>query len=151
MEKEDEFIDLSQSLKNHYQLYQIQVNDENGEVKPIHLGSYKEIPLPVIKVIKYKEFVCHVVSYILTQDEINSKLYKIVGIHISKDENTNSLYSLDYIYNVDEKMFELILCNNTNDTVENIEKIDKFIGKDNIIEYIINNLFNGEAKKIFFK
>jgi hypothetical protein len=147
-EVNDEFKTINSLISNHQECYQIQIID--NQCKPILLGMYESVPLPIIKVIKYKKYVCYIISYILTKEELDDNLHKVVGINIVRQNRKNIMYSLDFIYNTTDKIFELSLHNHTKNTIEIIEKISEFMGNDKILEYIVSKLFTDLAHKVFF-
>ncbi len=148
-EEKEEYQPVEAFTTNHHACYQIQVIDD--VCKPVFLGMYEDIPLHVIKTMKYKKYVCYVVAYILSKEEVDNKLYKIAGINILRQNRKTSLYSLDYVYNSDNNAFELILCDHVKDSVEIIEKMDTYIGKDKLCEYMVIKLFQDPVQQIFFK
>jgi hypothetical protein len=132
-------------------IYQMQVDDSN-QCKPVELGMYPDIPLPVNKIINYKRYDLHVVTYILTEDEIKRKLYKIVGVNVFRRGRKSSMCSLDLVMSDEVKgEYQLLFNDHKNNTTAIVEKLDKFPGKDKVMEYIINKSFEGPIKKIIAK
>lgn len=125
--------------------YQIQV-DDNGECKPVYLGLYPEIPLPVNKIIQRKKYNLHVVTYVLTEEEINKGLYKIVGVNVFRRGRKDSLYSLDLIFEPNIRQYQLIFNDHRKQTTAVVENVEKFPGKDNVLEYIILKSFEEPLK-----
>lgn len=150
--KEEEFKSVEQLTQHLYDCYQIQVDDE-GNCQPVLLGRYHEIPLPINKVIKYKKYLLHVVTYILTQEEVDNKLYKIVGVNVIRQNRKNSICSLDLTFNVDQNRYELLFCDHKKDpndptAVQLVEVLPKFPGKDKVMQYIINKAFDDPVKSV---
>lgn len=127
--------------------YQIQV-DDNGECKPVYLGLYPDIPLPVNKIIKRKKYDLHVVTYVLTDEEINKGLYKIVGVNVFRQGRKDSLYSLDLIFEPKLNKYQLIFNDHRKQTTILVENLEKFPGKDSVLEYIIVKAFEEPLKSI---
>ena len=149
MDQEFDTVDKIASKQNLINCYQIQI-DDNDNCIPVHLGLYPELPLPVNKIIKYNDYNLHVVTYILSDDEIKQKLFKIVGIMIFKNNNNSSICSLDLIANHEHK-YQLIFNDHNNNTTEIIETLDKFPNKDKVLEYIVNKSFEDPIKSIILK
>lgn len=127
--------------------YQMQV-DNNNNCEPVHLGKYIDVPLPVNKIINYKNYDMHVVTYVLTKDEIENKIYKIVGVNLFKKGDKSSLCSLDFAKDPDKNNYNLIYSDHKKNTYEVVEKVDKFPGKDKVLEYIITKSFENPIKSI---
>ncbi len=126
--------------------YQIQV-DDNNNCKPVLLGAYPEVPLPVNKIINYNNYALHVVTYILTKDDIDNNLYKIVGVNLFKNNRKVSLCSLDLVMDPPTKQYLLLFNDHDNNTTTIVEKLKKFPGADKVLEYIINKAFFDEPLK----
>ncbi len=148
-DKENEFgtIDEIANNQNLIDCYQIQVDDENN-CSPVHLGKYPDIPLPVNRILKYKKYQLHVVTYVLTDDEIKNKLFKIVGVNVFRRNRKNSLCSLDLIMNDEIKNYQLIFNNHKDNTTQIVENLEKFPGKNHVLEYVINKVFEDPVKSI---
>lgn len=127
--------------------FQIQI-DESNVCKPVFLGAYPEVPLPVNKVIEYKKFVLHVVTYVLTKEEIDEGLYKIVGVNVFKKKEIESLCSLDLVMNKKTGRYQLLFNDHKKYTTDVVETLDKFPGVDKVLEYIIRKAFENPLKKI---
>lgn len=138
----DEFITVDQLADNQKLIgcYQIQV-DDNNDCRPVYLGKYPDVPLPVNKVIKYNNHSLIVVTYVLTEEEIKHGLYKIVGVNVFKQNDKNSKYSLDLIMNDKNKNYQIILNDHDKQTTDVIENIEKFPDRNKVIEYIIRKSF----------
>lgn len=130
--------------------YQIQV-DENNACKPVHLGMYPDVPLPVNRIIKYKKYDLHVVTYVLTEDEIRDKLFKIVGVNVFRRNRKSSLCSLDLVMNDEKGNYQLLFNDHKANTSTVVENLEKFPGKDIILGYIINKAFDDPLKSILIK
>jgi hypothetical protein len=152
-ESEDTFLtvdDLTKS-QNLIPCYQMQVND-NNVCSPAYLGMYPDVPLVVSKIINYNNHNLHVVTYVLTKEEIENKLYKIVGVNIFKENKRNSLYSLDLVMNEDENgQYQLLFNDHKKNTTTVVENLEKFPGKDKILDYIIKKTFEDPLKSILIK
>jgi hypothetical protein len=145
----EQYVDVDKLTNLHYKCYQIQVIDD--VCVPVFIGAYENVPLPIIKVMKYKKYVLHIVVYLMTKEEVDNMLYKIVGINIARQNRANSLWSFDLIYNVGAKCFQHILCDHKNGTVKEIENIEKFPGRDRAVENLVMRIFEDPVNKIFFK
>jgi hypothetical protein len=147
--------------------YQIQVDDANN-CKPVFLGSYPDVPLPVHKILQYKKYNLHAVTYILTEQEIRDKLFKIVGVNVFRRNRKNSVCSLDLVM-VDENNFvggnigaisskvlrntkyQLIFNDHVKNTSIVVENLEKFPGKDQVLEYVIVRSFEDPVKAFLLK
>jgi hypothetical protein len=128
-------------------IYQIQVNDASEGV-PVFLGMYPDVPLPINKILNYKNHNLHIVTYVMTESEIKENIYKIIGINIFEKGNKSSLCSLDLTYNPVLKQFELVFSDHVKKTLEVVEKLEKFPGKENVMEYILEKVFEDPIKSI---
>ena len=148
-EFEPEFQTVDEIANNQklIKVYQIQVNDANEGI-PVLLGMYPDVPVPINKILNYKNYNLHIVTYIMTESEIKDKIYKIIGINIFKQGNKSSLCSLDLTYNPDTKQFELVFSDHNKKTTYVVEKVEKFPGKDKVIEYILEKIFEDPIKSI---
>ena len=138
-----------------HKCYQIQVDDD-GICKPVLMGKYREIPLPINKKIKYKKYILYVVTYILTQEEIDKKIYKIIGVNLIRRNRKKSICSLDLTFNVNLNRLELLFCDhkkepNDPEAVRTIEILTKFPKKDKVVEYIIEKAFDEPIKSILLR
>ena len=197
--EEFETVDQLADKQNLITCYQMQI-DDNNECRPIYLGRYPDVPLPVNKIIKYKKYILHVVTYILTEQEIKDKLYKIVGVTGFRKNRKNSLFSLDLVLNEDNldmnsntnnvpiqgaaKMesakrslepsvplenksqleehkqgeqsifkgkYQLLFSDHKLNTTVLVENVEKFPGKDKVLEYIILKAFENPVKARLLK
>lgn len=136
--------------KNFVDCYQMQVDEENN-CTPIHLGKYPDVALPVHKIINYKKYLLHVVTYLLTQEEVDNKLYKIVGVNVFRRNRKSSICSLDLVKNGDESGYQLLFCDHRKNTVDVVENIEKFPGKDKVLGYVIQKAFEDPVKSILLQ
>lgn len=145
----DEFITLDKltQSQNLIDCYQIQV-DDNNICNPVLIGRYPEIPLAVNTSIKYNGYLLHVVTYLLTKEEIDDGLFKIIGVNVFKNNDKNSLYSLDLIFNTEHKLYEIILNNHIENATITVEKLEIFPPRDALIEFIVTKVFEGPLKQI---
>ena len=129
----------SQNLIN---CYQIQVTDGKGV--PVFIGSYAkdDIPVPINQRIKFNDHILHVITHVLTQEEFDARIFKIIGI-ISIDSTNKHQHSLDLIIGSDNKYYLTI----DDCMVENVELCPS---KEEIIEYMITKSFADPYKKILF-
>ena len=149
IDNNDEFytVDDLANNQNLINCYQMQV-DENNQCKPVHLGLYPDVPLPVNQIIKYKNHNLHVVTYVLTEEEIKNKLFKIVGVNVFTYNGKNSLCSLDLVMNEEKGNFQVLFNDHINNTTKVVENLEKFPEKDNVLAYIINKAFEDPIKAI---
>jgi hypothetical protein len=130
--------------------------DDSDNCTPVFLGSYPDVPLPVHKILQYKQYNLHVVTYILTEQEIADKLFKIVGVNVFRNNDKNSICSLDLVM-IDENnilsgsiakqsKYQLIFNDHIKNTSDVVENLEKFPGKDKVLEYIIIKSFENPVK-----
>lgn len=151
-EKNSEFLSIDDLVKGNelVDCYQMQVNDEN-ECKPVYLGKYPDVPLPVNKVIQYKKYDLHVVTYVLTKDEVENELYKIVGVNVFRRNRKNSKCSLDLAFNSENGGYQLIFNDHLNNTSSIVENIEKFPGRDKVLDFIVDKAFKDPVKAVLIK
>lgn len=130
--------------------YQMQL-DDNKICKPVYLGKYLEVPLPIHKIINFNNYKLHVVSYILTDDDIKDKIFKIVGVNIFEKDKNDSLCSIDLAKHSDNNSYQLLYSHHINRTVEVVENIENLPDKDKVLEYIISKSFEEPVKSILLK
>jgi len=130
--------------------YQMQV-DDNNECFPVNLGKYPDVPLPVNHVIKYKKHMLHVVTYVLTEQEVKDKLFKIVGVNVFRNNSKNSMCSLDLVKNEEQGNYQLLFNDHKKNTTDVIENIEKFPGKTKVLNYVIDKVFEDPVKSIIAK
>lgn len=173
MDSSEEFLKIDNVGSNLTKCYQMQV-DENDIAHPVYIGSYEEIPLQTHATILYDQskdifihddtnhknnknnkddknvYRVHVVTYIVPEDVMNTpeNKYQIVGMIIQKNDEEKSLSSFDLMYNTKTKKYEYIYCDHDNDTQEVIEILDKFPGKEHVLEELLERLFNDRFKSI---
>lgn len=153
----DEFETVEQlALKqNLIDCYQMQV-DKNNECHPVHLGKYPDVPLPVNHIIKYKKYILHYVTYVLTDEEIKNKLFKIIGVNVFRQNRNSSMCSLDLVKNGDSKdnevgKYQLLFNDHKNNKSIVVENLEKFPGKDKALAYIINKTFEDPLKSVLVR
>jgi len=149
MQSEEDFHTVDELANNQKLIncYQIQV-DENNTCNVVHLGMYPDVPLPVNKIINYKKHNLHVVTYVLTEDEVKDKLFKIVGVNVFRQNRKSSLCSLDLVMNEEKGNYQLLFNDHKKNITKVVENLEKFPGKDNVLEYIINKAFEDPVKQI---
>jgi len=139
--KKDEFkkVDELADSTGLIDCYQIQVEND-GKFKPVLLGKYPDVPLPVNFSIKSPndKHRLYCVTYIMTSDEIKNKLFKIVGIVVFKDNE--SVSSLDMVVNENNE-YQYILNDHKKNESKFIRKIDKFPPKDKVLEVLVQEAF----------
>ena len=141
-DSDKDFVTIDQMADNQKLIncYQMQV-DDNNECFPVQLGWYPDVPLPVNHVLKYKKYMLHVVTYVLTEDEVQNKLFKIVGVNIFRGNRKNSMCSLDFVKNEEQSNYQLLFNDHKNNTTKVVENVEKFPGKAKVLEYVLNKVF----------
>jgi hypothetical protein len=144
-----EYITIDELAKgqNFTDCYQMQLDDEDI-CSPVYLGKYIDVPLPVHKTINYNNHNLHIVSYVLTDDDIKDKIYKMVGVNVFEKDKTNSLCSLDLAKHPDNNSYQLIYSNHKDRTVKVIKNIEKFPGREKVLEYVLEQTFEEPIKSI---
>jgi phosphomevalonate kinase len=122
--------------------------DDEDICSPVYLGKYIDVPLPVHKTINYNNHNLHIVSYVLTDDDIKDKIYKMVGVNVFEKDKTNSLCSLDLAKHPDNNSYQLIYSNHKDRTVKVIKNIEKFPGREKVLEYVLEQTFEEPIKSI---
>lgn len=149
---DDEFHTVDELANNQKLIncYQIQV-DENNLCKPVHLGMYPDVPLPVNQIIKYKKHSLHLVTYVLTEEEVKDKLFKIVGVNVFRQNRKSSLCSLDLVMNEEKGNYQLLFNDHKKNTTKVVENLEKFPGKDKVLAYVLNKAFEDPVKAILVR
>jgi len=162
--KTDDLVNIDDVSGDLTKCYQIQV-DKDGVANPVYIGSYKDIPLVTHTTILYDQskeamknkskpnknkYRIHVVTYVLPEDAIQNKIYKIVGLIVQKNEDTESLASLDMRYNTLNKKYEYIFCDHKTDEVTVVKSL-KFPGADNVLKSIMNQIFEEPLKSVLLQ
>lgn len=164
---DEKFSPISGMTTDLHECYQVQYKD--NQMTCVLIGRYKEIPLPVIKVLDHtyndKKYKCNIVSYIMTKEEIENELFKMVGVVVMHDKNDasqvstsqvgtsqvgTSQVSLDFVYDKEENNFELLVCDHKTEQIIIVEKIEKFPGKDKIVDFVVNKLSDPYIAKVLF-
>lgn len=130
--------------------YQMQI-DDNNECTPVYLGRYPDVPLPVNHTMRYKKYVLHYVTYVLTEEEIQNRLFKIVGVNVFRQNRKSSMCSLDLVKGSETGGYELLFNDHKNNKTTVVEKIEKFPGKDKVLEYIIKKTFEEPVKTVLIR
>lgn len=126
--------------------YQIQPCNEK-KCKPVFIGKYKTIPTYTHKIVKYNNYKLHIITYLLSDDEVKKNIYKILGIVIFKDDNEQSDHGFDLSYISDNDKYQLIYSNHKSNIIDIVEQLDK-LPDGNIIDYVLNRFFILSVKKI---
>ena len=165
--KTDDLVNIDDVSGDLTKCYQIQV-DKDGVANPVYIGSYKDIPLVTHTTILYDQskesmknkptgakpsknkYRIHVVTYVLPEDAIQNKIYKIVGLIIQQNEDAESLASLDMRYNTSNKKYEYIFCDHKTDEVTVVKSI-KFPGADNVLKSVMNQIFEEPLKSVLLQ
>lgn len=142
----EEYISIDTKKENLIECYQIQI--QNNEFIPVLMGKYSEIPVPVLKTLKYNNNRLITISYILTKDEIDKKLYKLIGILITKDNDNETSYSIDLIYNHEKEKLEIILVNHKTTDIKSIKLLDKVPKKEDMLDVLFQSLLDENISKI---
>jgi hypothetical protein len=152
LDTEDTFdtVDRLADKQDLISCYQMQV-DDNDNCTAVYLGRYPDVPLPVNKILGYKKYRLHVVTYVMTEQEIKDKVFKIVGVNVFRRNRKNSMFSLDLVMNDEKGNFQLLFNDHNADTTQVVENLEKFPGKDNLMEYIINKSFEEPVKSRLLK
>jgi hypothetical protein len=135
------------SIDNHEltKCFQIQIKD--NKVVPVYLGEYHEIPVPVNKVLKYNKNKLIVVTYILTEEEIDEKLFKLLGIVIVKEGTEKSGHSIDLIYSDDKLQIILVDHKNKKDYIT-LKVFDQFPKNEDMISELMELLTDERVVQI---
>lgn len=143
-------IDQVAKNQNLIDCYQMQVDKEN-KCSPVYLGKYPDVPLPVHRILKYKKYKLHLVTYVLTEDEIENKLFKIVGVNVFRQNRKNSLCSLDLVLNPDRNGYQLLFNDHLTNGSSIVENLEKIPDENNMLEYITTKAFEDPVKSILLK
>lgn len=142
-----EYMNLNDITTDLHDCYQIQVDDD-GICKPVLLGKYESIPLPINKVFRLKKYLLHLVTYVLTKEETDNGLWKIVGVNVVRQNRKKSLCALDFVWSPAVEKYQLIFSDHVNNTSKVVETLDKFPGKDKLLEYVIEKSLDDPIRSI---
>ena len=75
----------------------------------------------------------------MTADEIDAKIFKIIGLMLTLPDRNDVIYCYDFVYNQLENCYKLIWydCEKNNHSI--IERIDRFPGNHMMIEVMIES------------
>lgn len=148
--EEFETVDQLADKQQLINCYQMQV-DKDNECHPVLLGRYPDVPLPVNHVLKYKKYLLHYVTYVLTEDEVQDKLFKIIGVNVFRQNRKSSMCSLDLIKNDESGKYQLIFNDHRSNKTSLVENLETFPGKDKALAYVINKSFEEPLKSILLR
>tara|TARA_B110000908_G_C10091273_1_gene374127 strand:+ start:350 stop:799 length:450 start_codon:yes stop_codon:yes gene_type:complete len=143
-------IDELSNEQNFTDCYQMQL-DEKDICSPVYLGKYIDVPLPVHKIINYNNHKLHVVSYVLTGGDVKDKIYKMVGVNVFENDKTESMCSLDLVKHPDKNSYQLIFSDHKDRTVKVVKNIEKFPGREKVLDYILEQTFEEPVKSILLR
>lgn len=135
----EQMISLDGALADHIACYQMQYNENDMKHNHIFIGRYKEVPLHIIKIFKYHDYICNIISYILTSEEIEAKIFKIIGLMITRPEMDEVMYCYDFVYNQQEHGYQLIWCDCAENNHRIIERMDRFPGNQLMIDVMMES------------
>jgi len=124
--------------------YQIQPCKTNKCV-PVFIGTFETIPIYTHKILHHNNYKLHIITYILTVDEVKNKDYKILGVVVFKNNDETSKYSVDISYDNEIKQYQVTYNHHKKQTTNILNTIDTLDNK-NIIEYIMEQLFASPLK-----
>jgi hypothetical protein len=162
----DDFVNIDDVSGDLVKCYQIQV-DESGKAEPVYIGSFKDIPLVTHTTVLYDQnkdmlnienkkieggasstneakrnvYRIHVVTYIMPEDAIDNKIYKIVGMVVQKNKKPESIASLDLRFNTQNGKYEYIYSDHHVESVKVVKTLDKFPGSDKILTNLMEQMF----------
>ena len=166
-EESEEFINIDKASDNLQKAYQIQVLDD-GRVRPMYIGSYEKIPIVIHDTILYDQskdivlskektingkskdiYRIHIVTFLLSEQSVKSGEYDLVGAVIMKNDVEHPTHSLILNYNTNKKKFRYIFNNYLDLSIPKIiEVLDKFPGKDKVLEDLVERVFQEPVKSV---
>lgn len=120
---------------------------KGDEIDAKFIGKYKEIPVHIIDRFDHNEYKCQIVSYLLTKEEIDEKIYRIVGILVEKDNNIISSY--DMIYCKDDSIYQYIVYDILDGSMrESVkESFENYPSNDLLIERLLESFLNNYSNQ----
>lgn len=89
-----------------------------------------------------KIYKIHVVTYVITKEDVAKKLYKIVGLMVQTVGNDAVCFcSLELRYNSTTKTYEYIFCDHISEIDRLIDTVPVFPGVDKILPNIVEKIF----------
>lgn len=118
--------------------YQIQSEKDSSFIKIVEVAKDKTQDVCLYEE-KHEKFICSLISYTLSDEDIKNKKYYMIG-YLIKNENKIPIGMLNFTFkpnniNLYEKIdgiFEIVLSNNKNEH-KVIREIKSYPGNDNVI------------------
>jgi len=121
----------------------------NVKAKTVEEGGIKDKKTKKKKKGKKKNiYRIHVVTYVMPQEAIDNKIYKIVGLIVQKNKNPESVASLDLRFNDENGKFEYIYCDHNKDSVEVYKTLEKFPDNNDVLKNLVEQMFEGPIKDL---
>lgn len=115
---------------------------ESGAVKKTRREGKK------VKKVGNNIYRIHVVTYMLPEEAIRNKIYKIVGLVVQKNQDSESLCSLDLRFNTDSGKYEYIFVDHLTEKVTLVETLDAFPGSENVLADLASRMFDEPIKSV---
>lgn len=128
--------------------YQMQLSSDNTCI-PIHIGYYDKVPMFVHETINRDDYNINLVTYILTEEEIKNKQFKIIGAVIFHNDDDESQASFDLVATLDNKHYQFVFEDHVNKNKMVIEEIDTFPGNENIFDLLLEKMLSTPIKDLF--
>lgn len=144
-----EFITVDELIvrdKKQQKMYQIQGIENTNEIKLLYLGKFDEIPTVniFVKDISNIKIIC--LSYAVSEEDLYDEEHmKMIGLVFIDINTKDCLGTLDYVfsskYNVKKGIFKTIF---SKDKKTVLNESGTFIGKDNLIEHLLNVMIDNK-------
>jgi len=143
----EKFVDLNDEInKLPGKYYKVTFND--GKVKCDCIAYNEHVPeLLIFLRMVILDYNVYCVQYTLTSDDITKGYLKMMGVMFSKKSTVD--YSLDLINIKDTDELEIHLVDYSNQERKVIEKIEKYPGDEEILNYMLELLSHESVQQIF--
>lgn len=142
----EEFIPIDEAINKHikkeeFEIFQVQGEKNSNMVNIVSMGKYESIPMVPIYNINYDGFICQMMSFMITIDEIDKEYYNMIGLLIFK--NNNVIGSLNFVFIKDNNQkglnniigkFEIIFI--TKGNIESIRSYNNYPGSQESIHIL---------------
>jgi len=147
--------DVVKDKKRLLKLYQAQ-NINDTTVKLVFMGLYEHDVLCKILSFKFMNILCDIISYTITENEIERKELNIIGVLLRKNNSiighlvikfiTDDVTNINHINGSYWIALETIIDNNK--ISEKIEQITKYPGNDELINTLLSYIAHEQVRRI---
>lgn len=150
----ENYISINKLIERDFNMtcvYQLQSCKNDTHIQIINVGQFHTIPLVPILKFNFKDYLCEMISYVVSEDDIiNKNNIKMIGFLIQNNKNIIvasldlmfsphiKLSNLNNINKIDGK-FEIILSRSNNNTLV-IKTLSEFPGREESVHLLTDTL-----------